>query len=89
MTVIRLVSQDTVKLKRYENAKPKKSTLSIIPTHKTWLNFSTILKKRRRKEEQFQYFHATDVKMWPLMGFRYMAAIIHGLIKNDCHSHCS
>ena len=47
-------------------------------------------KKHRRKEERFQYFHATDVKMWPLlMGFRYMAAITYGLITNDCHSHCS
>lgn len=71
MTVISLVSQDTVKLKDMKNA-TKKSILSIIPTHKTWLNFFTTKQKTRRKEERFQYFHATHVKMWPLMGFRYM-----------------
>lgn len=56
MTVISLVSQDTVKLKRYENAKPKKSMLSIIPTHKTWLNLSTTLKKKEEKKSGFSTF---------------------------------
>jgi len=63
MTVISLVSWWTVKLKRYENAKPNKSTLSIIPTHKALLTFSTKLKKKKKeRKDWFQYFHVTDVK---------------------------